>query len=525
MEAPPAPPAIPAPQNSGPQNYLDVQELALAKTSTYNYVGAIRRVIAWLKINAPDTLVPHFQQMSDINLLKMKALKGLPFPLADNFDIINFKQYLTSLLLTTQLSSSTLGTYRSALKYLFQFHGRPFNAAWKSDLETFFKGAKRQTANQKQNGIGKAIEGKLHMQFDLYRVLCKELLRIGDTSSIFAHAYLTISWNLICRAGNTEEIHFNHMSWESDALGVIFVTSKTDLSGEKPRDPRHIYANPLIPEVCTITALGIYLLCFDLRTATKLFTGNDQYDRYRKYLQKLFQREAVRGELVARGINSDDLGTHSTRKGAATFVLSGSTGGPSFIPVALRCGWKLEGVTSRYLRYEAAGDQFVGRTVAGLPLDKAEFAILPPFFRQRTDRISTAIALAFPSPPPGLQKEILEMCLASVVYHRAYLKNTLPATHPLFQTALFRDPELLSLLAGDVVCRTHHTGDRVSPTGLSPTTVFFKHFEEIKASLDALQGKVGAVAADAVRGIMEELEKQAIHSDAVTPTGLKKILH
>ncbi|ETK78214.1 hypothetical protein F441_15982 [Phytophthora nicotianae CJ01A1] len=35
------------------------------------------------------------------------------------------------------------------------------------------------------------------------------------------------------------------------------------------------------------------------------------------------------------------------------------------------------GVQNTYLRYEAAGDMHVGRTVSGLPPDSHEFAILP----------------------------------------------------------------------------------------------------------------------------------------------------
>ncbi|ETV66997.1 hypothetical protein H257_16688 [Aphanomyces astaci] len=45
-----------------------------------------------------------------------------------------------------------------------------------------------------------------------------------------------------------------------------------------------------------------------------------------------------------------DIGTHSIRKGAATFVSSGSTGGPSIISVCLRCGWFLGNVMERYFR-------------------------------------------------------------------------------------------------------------------------------------------------------------------------------
>jgi hypothetical protein len=78
------------------------------------------------------------------------------------------------------------------------------------------------------------------------------------------------------------------------------------------------------------------------------------------------------------GLSPSDIGTHSIRKGASTYVCSGCTGGPSIVSVCLRCGWSLGGVQDRYLRYESAGDQFVGRVVCGLPLDSCEFAILPP---------------------------------------------------------------------------------------------------------------------------------------------------
>jgi hypothetical protein len=31
--------------------------------------------------------------------------------------------------------------------------------------------------------------------------------------------------------------------------------------GERKRDPRHIYANPKCPQICSILSLGIYLIC------------------------------------------------------------------------------------------------------------------------------------------------------------------------------------------------------------------------------------------------------------------------
>ncbi|KAG6958584.1 hypothetical protein JG688_00010452, partial [Phytophthora aleatoria] len=65
---------------------------------------------------------------------------------------------------------------------------------------------------------------------------------------------------------------------------------------------------------------------------------------------------------------------HTNRKSG------GSTGGPSIVRICLHCGWSLGGVQDRYFRYESAGDQYLGRVVAGLPLNSSAFATLPPHF-------------------------------------------------------------------------------------------------------------------------------------------------
>lgn len=50
-----------------------------------------------------------------------------------------------------------------------------------------------------------------------------------------------------------------------------------------------------------------------------------------------------------------------------------------------------------YLRYESAGDQFVGRTVCGLPPLKSAFGLLPPFFTTLNETFDTAMAACFPN--------------------------------------------------------------------------------------------------------------------------------
>ena len=73
------------------------------------------------------------------------------------------------------------------------------------------------------------------------------------------------------------------------------------------------------------------------------------------------------------------MSTHGIRKGSASYTASSPTG-PSIVSICLRADWKLGTVLSIYLRLEKGGDQYVGRTVSLLPLDSAEFGVLPPHF-------------------------------------------------------------------------------------------------------------------------------------------------
>jgi hypothetical protein len=123
----------------------------------------------------------------------------------------------------------------------------------------------------------------------------------------------------MCHASNAVNIHFSHLKWKEDALGVYFAQMKNDQTGERPRDPRHVYANPLDPSICPILAVGLYLICFpNILEVSDLFPGGSQYECFRHNLNSLLKKPDVAADLVARGMNPEDLGTHSIRKGIAT---------------------------------------------------------------------------------------------------------------------------------------------------------------------------------------------------------------
>jgi hypothetical protein len=128
---------------------------------------------------------------------------------------------------------------------------------------------------------------------------------------------------------------YSHMEWKEDALCVYFAHQKNDQMGERPRDPRHIYANPLIPEICPILALGLYWLANDdFRDVAPggnapLFRGQNQYERFRSALSSFMDTPSIKRALESYSLYSNDVGCHSIRKGASTYTSSGSTHCPS----------------------------------------------------------------------------------------------------------------------------------------------------------------------------------------------------
>lgn len=156
--------------------------------------------------------------------------------------------------------------------------------------------------------------------------------------------------------------------------------------------------------------------------------------------------------------------------------MEGSIGGHELHPVRMSkyAKWFWQWPADFLDRYAKAGDQHVGRTVCGLPTDKIEFAILPPYFVRSNERVSAlvdkAIRLCFGSFPDNLSR-VAEFCLASVVYHQGFLRETLPAQHPLFFSSLFLVENLLEELQPHVICKIGDSpNDPIRSTGITNHT-------------------------------------------------------
>jgi len=201
---------------------------------------------------------------------------------------------------------------------------------------------------------------------------------------------------------------------------------------------------------------------------------------------------AVTAHLRSLGLQPEDLGSHSIRKGAATYCSSGSTHCPSSSAVSERAGWSNGAVFNTYLRYEAAGDAFVGRTITGPPIDSSEFAILPPHFKEAdsSGMVTSAIEMLFPTLPMCMYG-VAEFALASVLYHADFLRTNLQRNRPLWKSTLFQDEAMLNTLKSKVVCcMPKEARGRMEATGIPPHVHQYVHNDKVIASLEKIQREV-----------------------------------
>jgi len=506
----------------------------VSKKSKGVYNGSMLKFLPWMVENKRELVNPEFALRYDLagnkKLFLKTALQNAPNDPPIFFEALTAEVFLTWIVSLRKNDGEkpggqTYASHRSGLFDLFRSFKVTMSLELQSELKNHYKGLKRTIASNIAAGGTKIKSGKDPLSISLYRFLGLEVLRMDNRDSVFARTFMILTWNLICRASNTFQVCLDHMEWSEDSLCVFFSQMKNDQCAERPRDPRHIYANPLHPEICGILALGIYWSCYTFEEGeVRLFPGNNQYERFRKILSRMVVLENVALELERRAIDPQSLGTHSMRKGASTYGASGSTACPPSAALQLRAGWTLPGVQGGYLRHEAAGDMYVGRTVSGLPIDKPEFAVLPPNFEGAdAQAIKEALRLVFPTLPKSLNR-IGEFAMASLVYHREFLLENLPKSHPLLESVLFRNDIVYNKLKCLVQCKLSHEGGDLKGTGIPPHVSILSQMklmsEELKRNIEVQNQNVSRI----VDAIMAKLEEKAIGLGTVTHADLEDTL-
>lgn len=134
-------------------------------------------------------------------------------------------------------------------------------------------------------------EGKQPIAFAGYGLLCKKFIAIHamPAQMSFAWSFFTLCWNLFARANSVANIMLPHMSWRDDSLIVVFTQHKGDKEGQHSFG-RHVYANPVHPELCPILALAVLIFSknhYNTQGRQQLFEGKGPEDRFSDALQKV----------------------------------------------------------------------------------------------------------------------------------------------------------------------------------------------------------------------------------------------
>jgi hypothetical protein len=387
--------------------------------------------------------------------------------------------------------------YKSAIKDYYHAKRVKLSNECDSMLKDFFQGYERKIAELKQSGEKAIIEGKQPLSFSGYRFLAKKAFRqsTDHMQGIFAHFFLLLCWNLISRCVSVASLMYDHISWEEDSMVIVFPSHKGDKEG-KNSAPKHIYANRTCPEICPILAFSIFLFtCGYRRSGSRrdLFGGiNETEARFSKWLKHACGTSS--NELLLMGLIISEIGTHSFRKGIATF-LSSIPGGPTAIAIYLRAGWSLGPVQSRYILEGQGGDQLCGRAATGLSLTEMEFADLPPHFDMSCGPILAIdqwedILPGYSTYYPASFRQVVPFLLASLVYHRDFLLSTLPQSHPLFIQRVWTGG-IMDLLKEKVLygCGRHPIS-KLSATGIPPHILLANEIVQLKGDMNVLRSEL-----------------------------------
>lgn len=413
------------------------------------------------------------------------------------------------------LSPSSYNGIRSALTHIYRMSGQKMPDILKEELKHFMAGMKRTVASDRRANGRRLEEGKKPMTYEVYSKLCEFLWTGSDDEYLFAHAFLTMEWNLMARSDNCLHMNINHVQWRDDCLLFFFAKSKGNQGGENSENPWHVYSNPRAPHLCPVLALAKYVLSNPdiLKQGCPLFPGMSQYERFRGIFNKVINKnQAVFRQL---GVNPGDLGSHSTRKGAITLVSSGCTVSPPMASICLRACWSMGPVKERYIHYEKAGDQFCGRSVTGISSLTKEFAISPAHFdlesapdnlikvideniRMYMDESGGAVE--------GPKYLLIRYLFASICFHFEDLSSNLSPTNRLRSSFLFLavTPEIRKYAM--VKYPWNKTGSTPVFTGVPPQVVLMSEMEELKLNLEMHKDSI-------LEGMRKELDNRHVGGD------------
>ena len=538
---------------------VSIQEMhagIISKNTRDGYATYMKQFFIYCRDNQPDWLTPHCLNASSqldatvgderpkarnrrIKLLMESLLDNIGTHPLLNLQLVTPEGFMGHIRLLRRkkkdgteayLSTNSYYGHRSALFHLFRCHNKlGFEPMFNTELGNLFTGfirsiTKRKTAKEA------ASEGKEAMPVALYFQLCHWFLESDSKDGLFCYCYLVLSWNLMCRTNNTATIRLADIEWSSfDSFSIAFSHTKNDQMGHASKHKRRLYANAKQPIVCPVFALSLYCsICMSTGNQPDSYLFGKDASTFSKGLDRMLRKMEAEGQLARFGKCKGDIGTHSIRKGAITY-LSSLPGGPSSASICLRAGWTMGRVKDTYIKFAEAGDEFAGRSLCMANILTTDFAQSPPMWKpqaqssllnqQGLDELCDVQFKGF----DGLDGTALlkRMMMASHLYHRDWLLGMLqsPNSFILTSSSVYRNDAVVSFVQQEQAITVTHPW--LSPelhfSGVPPHVAHLNSIMAVKEAqsnlMEQFVGKLG-----------ELLDQRGVGGGPMAELNLKKII-
>ena len=185
---------------------------------------------------------------------------------------------------------------------------------------------------------------------------------------------------------------------------------------------------------------------------------------------------------------------------------SGCTVSPPMTSICLRAGWTKGGVKDKYLHFEKAGDQFVGRCVSGLDVLSAEFAVSPAFFEftnaKDQEEVKNLIETCCDDISP-CTAQVVSFCIASLYFHFEYLRDNLPRENLLWSCCIMMDRNVAVSNMVRIAYPWEHCDVCVRLTGIPPHVMILAQMERVLRSQETMPQQI-------MKTIIEQLDERDV---------------
>ena len=375
-------------------------------------------------------------------------------------------KFLIAFLLKTKYKQGATGKikqfgdirkYKDAILWGSSIAQSPLPTEFYTGIDQYLKSYKKEAVVAKKNGLVDE-HGADPIPTSLYRLICQWSIQ---NNNIFMWFWTLYQWNTMARCASIDPLAFHNMSLGRDSVICKYDDSKTKKAGEKLSE-KNIYANPIDFFLCWWTSFAIYcsinsdkLSKFErlfLKPGVKFGTASGRYQDQLLGLVKKMKN------IVQNHIRLDHMNAYGLRKGSATLATSGITCPPPISSIARRGEWSMGAVLDVYWHFSEPGDHYLGRILAGLDPNKAEFGTLPPHFivpdpmshpdiKRGMEMLYGPILDAYEGKPNDPSALILR-CFPSLIHHSDKLITVMVENpgHDFTKMPLLHDRELLHKL-------------------------------------------------------------------------------